>query len=490
MDQVSLFLCQTVTPFPSPDNAALQTPDMQTPDMQTVYLQRARVSLRQLLNRYTGYFNAARNRPALSNQDELQADMDQLSMALNKLENQVSRIAVFGLVSRGKSAVLNALLGRKVLPTGPLNGVTRVPQAIKWHAQLGHTTTPVELIDTPGLDEIDGQARADMAQRVARQADLILFVVSGDITRTEYDALCDLRQAQKPILLVFNKIDLYPDHSRQEIYTSLQRLAARSARGESLQTLLSANEIVRVAAEPAPVQVRVEHPDRKPTYQWEAPPVQIDELKAKISEILQREGQLLMALNGLVQVREAEERLANKTIELHDVDADELVWKFVRYKAIAIALNPIAFLDVAGGAVSDLAMIRALSELYGLPITRHEAAKLWKTILLSSGSLLLTEIGSGVVLGLGKSAAATAMSADGVNGLTVYAGAAIAQATLAGLGSYSVGRAAQAYLRQGCSWGPQGASTVIQDILSKVDRTTILYRLRQELTEQLGFPKI
>jgi len=48
----------------------------------------------------------------------------------------------------------------------------------------------VELIDTPGLDEIEGQARAQMARDVVRQADLILFVVAGDITRTEYQALC------------------------------------------------------------------------------------------------------------------------------------------------------------------------------------------------------------------------------------------------------------------------------------------------------------
>jgi uncharacterized protein len=485
MDQESLFLCPIVTPSSSPAN-----PDVQT-DMQTVYLHRARASLRQLINRYTSYFHAARNRPGLSAQETLKADLEQLAITLNKLENQVARIAVFGLVSRGKSAVLNALLGQKVLPTGPLNGVTRSPQSVVWQPNLSNSavqsTVQIELIDTPGLDEIDGQARADMAQRVAQQSDLILFVVSGDITRTEYEALCDLRQAQKPMVLVFNKIDLYPDHSRQEIYANLQRLAAKSAQGELFQ-LLSADEIVRVAAEPGALQVRVEHRDRPATYEWETPPAQIDELKAKILDVLGQEGRMLMALNALVQVREAETRLASKTIELHNLEADALIWKFVRYKAIAIALNPIAVLDLAGGAISDLAMIRALSELYGLPITRYEAAKVWKTIMLSSGSLLLTEIGSSVVLGFGKSASAIATGGDSVNGLTAYAGAAIAQASLAGFGSYSVGRAAQVYLQQGCSWGPQGANTVIQDILRQVDRTTILYRLRQELSEQFGFP--
>jgi uncharacterized protein len=473
-----------VTPLPPPTN----------PDAQTIYLQRARVSLRQALNRYTSYFHAARSCPSWAGDEALKIDMEQLAATLHQLESQVARVAVFGLVSRGKSAVLNALVGKAVLPTGPINGVTRSPQSVLWKPTSSSlaASSPafsIELIDTPGLDEIDGQTRAAMAQRVSRQADLILFVVSGDITRTEYEALCQLRRSQKPILLVFNKIDLYPDHSRQEIYANLQRLSARSPEGDLLQ-IISANEIVRVAAAPSPMQVRVEHPDRRITYEWEAPPIQIDELKAKILDILGHEGKMLMALNALVQVREAETRLASKTVELHETQAEALIWKFVRYKAIAIALNPIALFDLAVGAVSDLAMIRALSELYGLPITRHEAAKVWKTILLSSGSLLLTEIGSGIMLGLGKSAAAVATGGDSANGLTAYAGAAIAQATFAGFGSYSVGRAAQAYLQQGCSWGPQGANTVIQEILSQVDRTTILYRVRQELTNQLWLPKL
>lgn len=450
------------------------------------------------MNRYTAYFRAARSNQSVAGvQPILKADLEQLSISLNKLESNVARVAVFGLVSRGKSAVLNALLGQKVLPTGPLNGVTRSPQSIVWSPYGTDSqktnrsqSLQIELIDTPGLDEIDGQTRAEMAQAIARQADLILFVVAGDITRTEYQALCELRQAQKPLLLVFNKIDLYPEQNRQAIYQSLQRLAGTRAQGETLQRLLSTNEIVLVAADPAPVQVRVEQPNAKATYEWETPPPQVDRLKEKILEILSQEGRALMALNALVQVRDAETRLASQIIEVHQSEAEDLIWKFVRYKAIAVAANPFAVLDVFGGVVSDLAMIRALAELYGLPVTRHEAGKLWKTILLSSGSLLLTEIGSGLILGVGKSAAAAAAGVDSSNGITAYLGTAIAQAGFAGFGAYAVGKATQIYLERGCSWGPQGANTVIQELLKQLDVNTITYRIRQDLSEKLGFPGI
>lgn len=66
-----------------------------------------------------------------------------------------------------------------------------------------------------------------------------------------------------------------------------------------------------------------------------------------------------------------------------------------------------------------------------------------------------------------------------------YGSAAIAQATLAGYGSYRVGKAAQVYLEQGCTWGPEGVNTVLHNILDQVDRDTVLYRLRRELEEKV-----
>jgi hypothetical protein len=411
-------------------------------------------------------------------------ELDALTSTLSKLDANVIRIAVFGLVSRGKSAVLNALQGQKILQTGPLNGVTQWPRSIRWTPSASGKVQ-VELIDTPGLDEIEGEARAQMAKDVARQADLILFVVAGDITRTEYQALCELRQAQKPLILVFNKIDLYPDADKEAIYKNLQQLGAGTVSGRRLQQLLSSDEIVMVAAEPTPLEVRVEWPNGEVTYEWETPPPQIDQLKQKILQILNREGRSLLALNALLQAKDAEAAIAHKTIDRRSIAAEDLIWQYAKYKALAVGLNPIAFLDLLGGFVADLALIRSLARLYNLPMTGYEAAKLLKTILFSSGGLLLSELGSSFFLGLGKSTAAIATGENPTN-ISAYAGAAITQAGIAGYGAYAVGRAAQVYLERGCTWGQFGASMVIQEILNQVEPNTILYRLRLELGQYLA----
>ena len=441
------------------------------------HLNRARASLRQALSWYSSGRTQGQPRPNLELQAAIKPDLDQLNRTLNKLDQGIIRIAAFGLVSRGKSAILNALMGQKILQTGPLNGVTKFPRSVLWTPS---EKVQVELIDTPGLDEIEGEARAKMAEDVARQADLILFVVAGDITRTEYEALWELQRCQKPLILVFNKIDLYPEADRQAIYQQLQNLGKP---GQAVP-LLSAAEIVLVAAEPAPMEVRVEWADGRVTQEWEQPEADVGELKQKILTLLNREGRSLLALNALVQAREAEENIARKSLAAQEIEADRLIWQFVRYKALAVALNPIGILDVLGGAVADLALIRSLARLYGLPMTGYEAGKLLKTILLSSGGLLLGEVATSMALGLSKTAA-LATAGENASNLTLWGGMGAIQAGIAGYGTYAIGRAAQTYLQQGCTWGQFGANTVIQEILNQVEPNTVLFRLQQSIqTEQ------
>lgn len=442
-------------------------------NLQETHLNRARASLRQAQSWYGYLRKPGQPQSNLELTGLVKPELEILTNTLNKLDSNVIRIAAFGLVSRGKSAVLNALVGQKILQTGPLNGVTQYPRSLRW---TPGDKVQVELIDTPGLDEIEGDCRAQMARDVAQQADLILFIVSGDITRTEYQALLELRESQKPLILVFNKIDLYPDTDRTAIYNNLQQLGA----GHPQRKPLLPDEIVMVAAEPAAMEVRVEWTDGRVSYEWETPQPQIEELKQTILKILNREGRSLLALNALIQARDAEEAIAQKTIDLRNQQAEDLIWQFTKYKALGVGLNPIAFLDVVGGSVADLALIRSLARLYGLPMTGYQASKILKTIFFSSGGLLLGELGTSFFLGLGKSTAALTSGENPLN-ITAFAGSALAQAGIAGYGAYTVGKAAQAYLEKGCTWGQLGASTVIQEILSQVDKDTILYRLRQEL---------
>jgi hypothetical protein len=434
-------------------------------------LDRARQSLQNTLAWYSSFGRHGRQVPSAELQGAVRPYLQSIQGAIERLERPVFRIAAFGLVSRGKSAVVNALLGQKRLVTSPLNGETRYPQAVQWtiaeHA--------VELIDTPGLDEIDGQMRALMAKDIAAQADLILFIVAGDLTQTEFNAIAQLRATHKPMLLVFNKVDLYPEVDRQMIYAQLQHLSQGEA--FAAHDLLTPEEVVMVAAEPAPVLIRHAWPDGSVTETWETPPPDIGALHTKLSAILQQAGDTLLALNALVQARTATTAIARTTVDHQAEAAEALIWRYTQWKAIAVAGNPIVGLDLLGGAIADLALIRALAKLYGLPMTSFAAEKLWRQIVISSTSLLFGEIAGNLVLGMGKTASLMESSLP----WGTWSMAAILQGSIAGYGCYRVGKVAQKYLEQGCTWGDRGVSPVIQDILNDINAPLVIARLRSEL---------
>lgn len=462
-------------------------------------VEQARDSLRQTIDRYIPQLELTRSdADELKRQAAVKSGIDQLTTLLNKLDSTLLRVAVFGLVSRGKSAVLNALVGEKILETGPLNGVTQWPRSIYWTPTVpeGEQALKIELIDTPGLDEIEGADRGQMAQEISQQADLILFVVAGDITRTEYTALQTLHETRKPLLLIFNKIDLYPDTDCQAVYDNLQRLKTQLTTTMSQEIeenttecnqadIPIVDEVILIAAEPSPMQVRVEWPDGRVTEEWETPPPDIDPLKTALIELIQTEGPTLVALNTLHQANQVDVTLAKATADLNERAADDIILRFAKYKAAAIALNPVAVLDILGGVASDLVMIRNLAKLYGFPMNSFEASRLWQAIIRSSGTLLLSELGSSLLLGIGKSGAALWSLVDGTSGLTAYAGAMGAQAAAAGYGTYAVGHAARVYLEQGCSWGPQGIKTLMRTIVTDAKTDSALKRLQAEVRESV-----
>ena len=265
-----------------------------------------------------------------------------------------------------------------------------------WQLPSATGTIPVELIDTPGIDEIAGGERALMAMDVAKQADLILFVVAGDLTQTEYVALSQLGELGKPLLLVFNKMDLYPELDQAQILAQLRQLA----RGERLP--LSFDEIACVAAEPNPRRVRHERADGRVEEAWETPAPDVMALKEKLRSLLSSQGMALLALNALVQGREAERAMAQGRLKARREEAEQLIQDFALYKGAIVACNPLFVVDVIGGTVADLLLVRSLARLYDLPMTSHEAGKLLRTIFVSAGGLLLGETLGNALFGGGE----------------------------------------------------------------------------------------
>lgn len=401
------------------------------------------------------------------------ADLEEM---LDKLHYGVVQIAVFGMVGRGKSSLLNALLGEPYFATGPIHGVTQEAATALWQISEAQRGNPIRLIDTPGLDEVNGAAREQLARQVAAQADLILFVIAGDLTRLEYQALSELRQAGKPMILVFNKVDQYPEADREAIYAKI--------RDERVKELLSPEEIVMVSAAPLVPQVQRDSQGRVQVKMTVGAP-QVEPLKRKILEVLEREGKALIALNSMLFANKVSEELARYKLQLRDQEANQLIWKGAVTKALAIALNPVTVLDMVSSAVIDLTTIQLLSRLYDIELTEAGAKELLQTIALAMGSISLGEFAVNLGLSSLKGLLGLATPMSGGLALGPYLSVAMTQAGIAGVSSYTMGQVAKTYFANGAGWGAAGPKTVVQQILSQLDQRHILNRLKLEIQEQL-----
>jgi GTP-binding protein Era len=422
----------------------------------------------------------------------LEESLKNLTTLLDKLENTVIQIAVFGMVGRGKSSLLNALVGQDVFATGPTHGVTQQVETIAWAigqapeqaatalqqvSLTGMGNSKIELIDTPGLDEVEGAARADLAQQLATQVDLVLFVITGDMTQVEHEALLALRAANKPILLVFNKADQYPEVDQRQIYNTLL--------DDRLKGVIGPEEIVMAAADPLVVQA-IPQADGEVKHQLVRGQPQVGDLKLKILDLLQREGKALVALNTLIYAQTVSTEILERKRQICDRIAEDTIWNAAMIKAVAVALNPITVLDLLGGAVIDVVLVVALSRLYGLPMGQPGAIRLVKQIALGLGGLSASELL--VTLGLSSLKGvlgATAVATGGV-ALAPYVPVAITQASVAGVFTYSIGQITKTYLINGATWGPDGPNAVIQNILTNLDESSILNRIKGELWAKLS----
>lgn len=388
------------------------------------------------------------------------AEMEAIS---EKLQHSEIHIAAFGRVGTGKSSLLNALLGRKVFSTSPLHGETRFQQRSQWDSV---NSDHVVLIDTPGIDELEGEAREEMARSVARISDIVLMVCEGDLTETEFKAVRSLAGRKRPLLLVLNKSDRY---GASELNSLLDHLRDRCAE------FIEPANVLTASADPRPEQViRIdeagnEHPLERPRHP------DINDLKARLWKILEKEGKTLAALNAALFTSELDGRIAGKIVQARKTVAEKIIRNYCLAKGLVVAVNPVPVADLLAAAGTDVAMVVHLGNVYGFQLSRREASKLLLTI--SAQMLLLMGAYWGVNM---VSAAMKTISAGMSAALT-----AGAQGTLAWYATYVTGQAAESWFAKGKSWGSEGPRDTINEILDSLDQDSILRTARGNIMAKL-----
>ncbi|HET8899985.1 MAG TPA: GTP-binding protein [Rhodanobacteraceae bacterium] len=430
------------------------TPPTATPARASSAPQRVTDSLRSLLD--DASIPAAVRR-------EMAADFARIESMLAKIERGELHVAVFGRVSAGKSALGNALLGRDAFAVGVLHGTTTEAH----EARLDDTDGGgLVLIDTPGINELDGEERERLAFDVAEVSDLVVFVCDADLTRDELDAIHTLARTQRPLLLALNKADRYGDDERERLLAQLRQRTTG---------VIQPDNVLAVAAQPAPRPLRSRDASGREQETTQAPAPAVTALRERLRQLAAREGKTLAAVNAGLFAGRLSDQVAARIAATRQRVADTVIRQYCLAKGVMVALNPVPVADLLAAAGLDAAMVVQLSRVYGLPLTKSESGKLVATISAQLAALM------GAIWGVHLVASALKGVSAGVS-TVVTAGF---QGALAWYATVLIGRAAESYLVQGKSWGAHGAKRAVADIVAGLDRDSILREARAEILKRL-----
>lgn len=129
------------------------------------------------------------------------------SIDVRKIESDVaaeasSQIVIIGPVNSGKSTLFNQLKGQRLSKVSAVPGTTT--------EAISERFGPFWLVDTPGFDEVSGDARALTASSALNTGSVVILVLDGSsgMRQSDADLLKAVQQQGLPVVVVLNKIDL------------------------------------------------------------------------------------------------------------------------------------------------------------------------------------------------------------------------------------------------------------------------------------------
>ncbi len=342
--------------------------------------------------------------------------LNQLDFQINKLNKKELQISVYGRVGVGKSSLLNALIEEQIFPTDIINGNTKNINSVQWRKQF-KSFNKVELIDLPGIDEIDNSNKEKINFNFVLDTDLILFVIDSDITRIDLNYIEELLSNNKPILVVLNRCDQWNKRETKLILSSIHK---------KLSFCKQKIKIALVSSSPREAKIKSDGTIRS---EQKMPKVNI--LRNELKDIIDKNGELFISINSFRIADQFYKLLKENRLLKKKEEAQSLIGKYATLKASGVAINPFIMIDLITGLAFDSALIIQLSKLYDLEVGGPYARQLVKKLSLQNSLLGGAQIGIQLALNIFKQILILAAPLTGGLSLAPTGPIAIVQAALA-----------------------------------------------------------
>jgi len=314
------------------------------------------------------------------NHQALQTLREQVAQLLWELDRQEIKVAVTGGKSVGKSTLIQVL------------------------KQNLETQNLVSLEETaPLFREAGENSDATVLAEVAK-SDFVLFLTNGDLTDSEFKTLQQLKAANQPTILVFNKQDQYLTDESASILLSLkQRMQGN---------------VVATAAFPIAIKVRKHEADGAVQEWMEQPAADIQQLTQQLGEVLAQQGQRLVWVTTMRKAGLLKAEAKNWLNRTRRDRATPIIEQYQWIAAAAAFANPVPALDILATAAINAQMVIDLGKIYQQKFSLEQA----QTVAGTMGSLMLklglVELSTKAISTVLKSNAVTFVAGGVVQGVS------------------------------------------------------------------------
>jgi hypothetical protein len=317
----------------------------------------------------------------LPNLAALQATLDNLATSFDR---QDLTVAITGSARTGKST-LKALLE-------PL----AIAENIQWQE-----VAPLTTVSSPtGFPAFEPSLIT---------ADLVLYLLMGDLTDSDWQQLQSLYQAHYPVLILLNKQDQYLSEERFEILHNIR---------QQVQSLFPKEAIISLAAAPNPMIVRKHLNDGSIQVTKQAQVVEIGDLVAQVTPILLGDRADLVLGSLWRQAKQVSEQAQS---QLNLARRDRALPIIEQYQWIAAATaftNPVPTLDLLATAAINAQLLVDLGAIYQQPFSLSQAQAASGTLGNLMAQLGLVELSSQAIGTLLKGHVATYLVGGAIQGVS------------------------------------------------------------------------
>ncbi|MBC1190253.1 DUF697 domain-containing protein [Microcystis aeruginosa CS-558/01A06] len=278
-------------------------------------------------------------------------DLTPLKTSLTQLNQEFSRqdlkIAITGARKTGKTAL------KKLLESG----------------NFGES---VAFMETEPLLTLDSTAN----QKKALAADLVLYLINGDLSDSEWQILQQFDRMHQRVILLLNKQDRLPAETREEILLSLK---------QRLKETIPAHNILAIAAAPKPLKVR-QHQSNGEIKEWTEPQaIVIDNLDNHLRQIIEQEKSELVLGTIWRQALELAKETKQLLNQSRRKKALPVIEQYQWIAATATFANPLAALDLVLAAATNAQMLVDLGAIYQQKMSLEQA----KTAMTTLGKMMV-----------------------------------------------------------------------------------------------------